>query len=124
MDVFKDYLDSIGNDAYRKKMYDLLLWVFETFETLEGKIAWNQPMFTDHGTFIIGFSVSKNHFAIAPELKTLQHFSKDIIQAGYDHTKMLMRIKWDQEINHDLLKKIITFNIIEKKECKTFWRKS
>jgi uncharacterized protein YdhG (YjbR/CyaY superfamily) len=45
-------------------------------------------MFTDHGTFIIGFSVAKHHLAEKPE------FDK-IVKAGYDHTKELVRIRWD-----------------------------
>ena len=31
-------------------------------------------MFTDHGTFIIGFSIAKHHLAVAPERVVIQHF--------------------------------------------------
>lgn len=31
-------------------------------------------MFTDHGTFIIGFSVSKQHLAVSPERQGLSIF--------------------------------------------------
>jgi uncharacterized protein YdhG (YjbR/CyaY superfamily) len=34
---------------------------------LKEEIKWNQPMFSDHGTFIIGFSIAKEHIAVAPE---------------------------------------------------------
>ena len=44
-------------------------------------------MFTDHGTFIIGFSVSKKHLAVAPESVTITHVEDDIVKAGYDYTK-------------------------------------
>lgn len=54
------------------------------------KIAWNQPMFTDHDTFIIGFSVAKHHLAVAPEKAGIIHFSDEIVQAGYDHTGLLV----------------------------------
>ena len=50
-------------------------------------------MFTDHGTFIIGFSIAKNHLAVAPESAGINHFSDEIVQAGYDHTKQLVRIR-------------------------------
>ena len=47
-------------------------------------------MFTDHDTFIIGFSVAKHHLAVAPEQAGIHHFVDEIEQAGYDHTKELV----------------------------------
>ena len=35
-------------------------------------------MFTDHGTFIIAFSVTKNHISVAPEAKAIQGFKENI----------------------------------------------
>jgi len=80
-------------------------------------------MFTDHGTFIIGFSVSKQNLLIAPEVVGINHFSDEIVQTGYDHTKGLMRIRWDRPVDFSLLGKIIDFNILDKADCSTFWRK-
>jgi uncharacterized protein YdhG (YjbR/CyaY superfamily) len=31
-------------------------------------------MFTDHGIFIIGFSVAKHHLAVSPESTGINHF--------------------------------------------------
>lgn len=42
-------------------------------------------MFTDHDTFIIGFSAAKHHMAVAPEKAGIVRFSKENVQAGYDH---------------------------------------
>ena len=53
-------------------------------------------MFTDHGTFIIGFSVAKKHLAVAPERAGIERFSDDILQAGYTHSKEILRIGWTQ----------------------------
>ncbi len=53
------------------------------------KIAWNQPMFMDHDTFIIGFSIAKQHLAVAPEKAGIDYFSDEIVKAGYGHTKQL-----------------------------------
>ena len=39
----------------------------EKFPQLKEENKWNQPMFNDHGTFIIGFSIAKGHIAVAPE---------------------------------------------------------
>ncbi|XID96072.1 iron chaperone [Paenibacillaceae bacterium WGS1546] len=87
------------------------------------QVAWNQPMFTDHSTFIIGFSAAKPHLAVAPERAGISRFSEDIAQAGYDHTKELVRIRWDRPVDYSLLEKMIEFNIMDKADCSTFWRK-
>ncbi|MCR6110111.1 iron chaperone [Bacillus sp. A301a_S52] len=123
MEVFEDYLASIDNPQHRSRVKEVLAWVMDTFPSLTPKIAWKQPMFTDHGTFIIGFSVAKRHMAIAPEKAGITHFADDIVQAGYDHTKELVRIEWDKTVDFSLLEKMIAFNILEKAECSTFWRK-
>lgn len=123
MKAFADYLDQIDNPQHRERTEEVLKWVAEKYPNMEKKIAWNQPMFTDHGTFIIGFSIAKQHLAVAPEKAGIDHFSDDIVQAGYDHTKQLVRIKWDGPVDYSLLEKMIEFNIMEKADCTTFWRK-
>lgn len=80
-------------------------------------------MFTDHGTFIIGFSVAKNHLAAALEQPAIQYFSGQIRESGYEHSKELIRIKWSDPVNFSLLRRIIEFNIAEKAHCTGFWRK-
>ncbi len=123
MEVFAEYLERIDNPQHRARTEEILSLVIEKFPNLEPKIAWNQPMFTDHGTFIIGFSVAKKHLAVAPERAGITRFSKDIVQAGYDHTNELIRIPWDSPVQFSLLEKMIEFNLLDKAECKTFWRK-
>ena len=123
MEVFAGYLAGIDNLQHRTRMEEVLSWVAKSFPDLEPKIAWNQPMFTNHGTFIIGFSVAKQHMSIAPERAGILHFSDDVVKAGYNHTKELIRIPWDSSIDYSLLERIIEFNIIDKAECSTFWRK-
>lgn len=92
MEAFAEYLEHIDNPQHRARTQEVLAWVTKKFPNLMAKIAWNQPMFTDHGTFIIGFSVAKHHLAVAPEKAGINHFSELIVQAGYDHTKQLVRI--------------------------------
>ncbi|BCJ94210.1 intracellular iron chaperone frataxin [Anaerocolumna cellulosilytica] len=123
MEVFAEYLASIDNLEYRGRVEEVLRWVLKHFPNLTPKIAWNQPMFTNHNTFIIGFSVAKQHMAVAPERVGIYQFSNDIVQAGYDHTKELIRIRWDSPVDFSLLEKIIAFNISDKAKCTTFWRK-
>ena len=123
MEVFAEYLARIDNSEHRARMEEVLGWVNNKFPNLMPKIAWNQPMFTDHGTFIIGFSVAKHHLAVAPERAGINYFTDEIVQAGYDHSKELVRILWDSTVDFSLLEKIIEFNISDKAECSTFWRK-
>lgn len=122
MEVFTEYLAHIDNPQHRARTEEVLAWVSKKFPDLMPKIAWNQPMFTDHGTYIIGFSVAKHHLAVAPEKAGINHFSDVIVQAGYDHTKQLVRIQWDRPVDFSLLEKMIEFNILDKADCSTFWR--
>ena len=124
MDTFADYLASMDNPQHRARMHDVLAWVRAQFPQLAPRIAWKQPMFTDHGTFIIGFSVARHHMAVAPELAAIAHFSEDIERAGYQHTKLLLRMPWDHPVDFSLLEKIIRFNMADKAACSTFWRKT
>ncbi|HKM05544.1 MAG TPA: DUF1801 domain-containing protein [Sphaerochaeta sp.] len=123
MKVFDAFFAAIDNVDHRQKIAEVFSWVHKTFPSLVPKIAWNQPMFTDHGTFIIGFSVAKHHFAVSPDVTAMKLFSEDIAKAGYTQTINLLRIKWEMAVDYALLKKIIQFNIDDKKECETFWKK-
>lgn len=123
MEVFAEFLAHIDNPEHRERTEEVLAWVTKKFPELMPKMAWNQPMFTDHGTFIIGFSIAKHHLAVAPERVVIQHFSDEIVQAGYDHTKELVRIRWEKPVDFSLLEKMIEFNIMDKADCTTFWRK-
>ncbi|GCF94089.1 hypothetical protein NRIC_19800 [Enterococcus florum] len=106
----------------REKMQGLFEWIHKEFPQLEPIIKWNQPMFTDHGTYIIGFSFSRNHVSVSPEVKPMRTFADKIAEAGYDQTKNIFRIKWHQPIDHALLREMIATNINEKKEYSKFWR--
>ncbi|WP_145317404.1 MULTISPECIES: iron chaperone [Paenibacillus] len=123
METFAEFIARIDNPEHQARTEEVLNWITEKFPNLKQKIAWNQPMFTDHETFIIGFSVSKQHLAVAPEKAGINRFSEEITQAGYDHTKELVRMKWKQEIDFSLLERMIEFNIADKADCSTFWRK-
>ncbi|NHZ64094.1 iron chaperone [Massilia genomosp. 1] len=123
MNVFSDYLAQMDEPSQRARTSEVLDWVSQAFPALERRIAWNQPMFTDHGTFIVAFSTARHHLALAPEAAAIAHFSSQIEQAGYEHTKLLIRIPWRAELAFSLLGNIIGFNIADKAGCATFWRK-
>lgn len=115
-------MDEIEDLEKRKRLEDILNHIKEKFPQLKGEIKWKQPMFMDHGTFIIAFTYSKSHILIAPEEKVISVFEKEIKEAGYTCTKNLFRIKWDDPVNFDLIDKIVEYNIDDKKGMTRFWR--
>ncbi|WP_217591992.1 iron chaperone [Cohnella sp. GbtcB17] len=122
MEAFAEFLDRIENPENRARMEEVLSWVMKKFPNLSPVLKWNQPMFTDHGTFIIGFSVSKKHMAVSPEEAGMARFSEEISKAGYEQTKGLVRIPWARPVEYALLEKMIAFNMADKATCTTFWR--
>ncbi|WP_172193837.1 iron chaperone [Saccharibacillus qingshengii] len=123
MDVFAEYLAKVDDPLQKERLENVFAWVQEAFPNLGTKMAWNQPMFTDHDTFILAFSSAKAHMSVAPEAAAMQHFSSRIEQAGYTQTAQLFRIPWKMPVDYELLQDLIAFNIEDKADCTTFWRK-
>ena len=69
-----EYLETMPDVQHRARMVDVAVWVGLTYPELELRIAWNQPMFTHHGTYIVGFSAASKHMAMAPERATMIRF--------------------------------------------------
>ena len=123
MEALAEFLAGIDDPFQRERTEEVFTWIKNNYPNLKTEIKWNQPMYTDHGTFIIGFSISKKHLAVAPESVTIIHVEEDIVKAGYDYTKELIRIPWNGPVDYTLLEKMIDFNIRDKANCSTFWRK-
>ncbi|SUM31401.1 Uncharacterized conserved protein [Staphylococcus gallinarum] len=62
MDLFKSFLNTLETDSQKDTMIQVFQWMNDTFPKLETTVKWNQPMYTDHGTFIIAFSKAKTTF--------------------------------------------------------------
>lgn len=122
MDSFNDFLTKMEDPNQREKMMGILNWVAENYPDLEQQVKWNQPMFVDHGTYIIGFSVSKKHIAISPEVAGINKFKDEIAAAGYSQTENIFRIEWNDVVDFALLKDIIDFNRFDKADATKFWR--
>lgn len=122
MKKFQVFLDGIDEPDKREKMEGILGYIKEKFPQLKEEIKWNQPMFSDHGTFIIGFSIAKGHIGVAPESVVIRLFEKEIKEAGYSHSKEVIRIKWTDKVDYELLEKVIAYNIEDKKDMTKFWR--
>lgn len=122
MKIFDPFLQSIEEPSHRERLTMILQDIKDTFPELEPVIKWNQPMFVTHGTYIIGFSVAKAHLAMAPEVDCLEKFASEINQAGYQTTKQLVKIKWTDPVDLDLIRSMVRFNMDDKQGMTTFWR--
>lgn len=118
-----EYLRTITEPKHREKMEALLAWVSERWPELEAVVKWNQPMFTHHGTFIIGFSVFPKNIAVSPEDAGMERFRTAIEAAGYTTTRRLFRVRWEDPIQRDLFAEIIEWQLSEKADVTTFWRR-
>ena len=92
-----------STDDDRARMVDVLVRVGLTYPELELRIAWNQPMFTHHGTYIIGFSAASKHMAMAPERATMIRFEPVMRERGTDFSKKFARQPWNKPFDYELL---------------------
>ena len=122
MNTHKEFIDQIDEPDKRGRVRMILDHIKERYPQLKEEIKWNQPMFSDHGTYIIGFSISKGHISLSPEAHTLDIFDEEIKKSGYERTKMTMKIKWKEKVDLDLIDRMIDYNIEDKKDMTRFWR--
>ncbi|MGO1923936.1 MAG: iron chaperone [Jeotgalicoccus sp.] len=120
--LFKPYLEKIEDEKDRKKVRDVYKWIEDQFPDLQREVKWSTPLYSHHGTFIIGVKPARKHFSINPEFEGIDVFSDKIKKAGYTHEKMTYKIKYSDEVNYGLLKEIIEYNIEDKKDTVKFWR--
>lgn len=117
-----EYLETIPDDDNRARMVEVLVWVGLTYPELELRIAWNQPMFTHHGTYIIGFSAASKHMAMAPERATMIRFEQVMRERGTDFGTMLAHQPWTKLFDYELLDAFIQHQLAEKQDITSFWR--
>ena len=117
-----EFLANIPDDDNRERMVDVVVWVGFTYPELELRIVWNQPMFTHHGTYIIGFSAASKHMAMAPERATMIRFEPVMRERGTDFGKMFARQPWDKPFDYELLDAFIQHQLAEKQDVTSFWR--
>lgn len=117
-----EFLATISDDDNRERMVDVVVWMGLTYPELELRIAWNQPMFTHHGTYIIGFSAASKHMAMAPERATMIRLEPVMRERGTDFCTMFARQPWDKPFDYELLDAFIQHQLEEKRDITSFWR--
>ncbi|CAD2070680.1 DUF1801 domain-containing protein [Jeotgalicoccus meleagridis] len=120
-DIFKKSIDSL-DETKQEKLKEVFDWIEKHYPEFEGQVKWSTPLYVKDGSFMIGIKPSKHHFSVNPEAKGIEKFSEKIKNAGYSHEKMTYKVKYTDDMNYDLLKEIIDFNIEDKKHLDTFWR--
>jgi uncharacterized protein YdhG (YjbR/CyaY superfamily) len=123
MEPFHEYLDKITTNQQRDVIIGVLDFIHKEFPFLKRRIAWNYPHFVNEGTFIIALSHAKNHLALAPEKQAVVKFKERAERNGYSVTDQLIRIKWSQTIDYDMIRDIVDFNIVDKQGLNSYWRK-
>ena len=117
-----EFLSTIPSADNRERMVDVVVWVGLTYPEPELRIAWNQPMFTHHGTYIVGFSAASKHMAMAPERATMIHFEPVMRERGTSFGKMFARQPWNKPFDYELLEAFIQHQLEEKQDITSFWR--
>lgn len=124
METFEEFLNTVDDEEKRVKLKIVLDWVQTNYPHFDEEVKWKQPMFSNEGTYMIGFSVAKNHVAVSPEKAGITKFEDELQERGYNPTAMIFRVPWNKEMDYDLLKRIIDFQEKDKKGYGTYWRKA
>ncbi|MDD2426610.1 MAG: DUF1801 domain-containing protein [Eubacteriales bacterium] len=119
--TFDEYMQKIQNEGQKSRLREVFSWVEENYPSLERRVAWNTPMYMEHGTYIIGFTATKNHLSIGYEVQTLQHFKEELEEREVDHAQMIVRTPWGDEIDYDLMRRMIDYTRENKKDITSMW---
>lgn len=120
----EEFLDTIPEGSKRERMVEVLDWVKENYPQLGFRMGWSQPMFTNEGTFIVGFSAFQKHMNIGTEGAVVEHFEASMKERGIKHGKMTVPMPWSKPFNYELLGEFMDYQITAKEGVKTFWRPS
>lgn len=116
-----EFLATIPKADNRARVVAVLDWVRQSYPELELRIAWNQPMFTHHGTYIIGFSAASTHMAMAPERATMIHFEQAMRERGTDFGTLFAREPWRKSFDYELLDAFVQYQLAHEQDTTSFW---
>lgn len=122
MKTIEEFYQTIESQEKLEIFSTLIETIQEKYSDLKLEIKWSQPIFSKDGSFIIGFSLAKNHISIAGEHAGLNHVRPYLDEKKIDYGAQVIRQLWDKPIDYDLVYMLIDFNIEDKKGYKKFWR--
>ena len=117
----QSYLDQIESETVRSAMESIFAWMKKQYPMLTIRMAWNQPMFVEHDTYIIAFSAAKRHITVGLESVFMDAFKSKIEAAGYVPKRMTFSLDPTQVLPEALLIELIEAIRIQKKDIHTFW---
>ncbi len=118
----KLYFEQVEDLANRKKVEELYANLVAIDPDLSILYAWNNPMIKYKESFNCGISVAKAHFTMAFDTEALEFFKDRIIDDGYGLNLKTFKIKYNQEIDFELLREMVLFSIALRKDAKGFWK--
>lgn len=86
----------------------------------EETIKWGNPFFVEP-RFLFAFSAHTVHISFAPPVAALPHFREEL--EAHDTTKNMLRIRYDQPLPEDLIRRIAehSVKIVSEREDDGFW---
>lgn len=121
MKTVEDFMAAIEPAEHREKFESVFDWALEKYPELTIELKWNQPNLLRNGKFIMSGWTAGAHFALAPEVAVLAAYRDEIHARKYTTSKKILRIKWGQDIDFDLLARMLETTIDFKCDCASFW---
>lgn len=72
---------------------------------------------------LLGLAQRPITFLLPLNAQGIVKWEPQLKQRGLSYGKMMARLPWDQPIPFDLLRDVIAFNIDDKRDVTSFWRK-
>ena len=118
----KNYIGKLPEEQ-QEKLTEILTWLEKEFPELEGTIKYNQLMYVAHGTFIVGFKPAKAHIGLLCEEVGVEKFLSAASNLGLKNTKGRFILPWKSEVPFELMREIVKFNLADKADLTSFFRK-
>lgn len=117
-------LNKIDSDEHRRQFTQVMTWIAKNYPDFNMAIKWQQAHFEYNGTFIIGLNIAKQHMSFFIEKAGVRQFEEALKKAGYTYTESLYKVMWTDEMDYDLLKAVIDFQIADKRANSVASRKT
>ncbi|MGJ8657059.1 MAG: iron chaperone [Akkermansiaceae bacterium] len=118
----QEYINAAPSDGqpHLLQLLAILNSVAEQVEGAESLLKWNTPFFIEP-RFMFAFAAFKAHLGLTPTQVTMDHFRDKV--APYKTTKHMIQIRYNQEINENLIREIAEHCVktVKAREDDSFW---